>query len=230
MNTYAQSGTVDQRSRIFATLGLRNRFVQVLRFAVPAFGIAVLGGLILQLYLASLGEDFGFSNISIDRNKLVVETPSYSSMGADGSSYQVAAESARSALDRTDIIDMTRPVLTITRPQGAVITARADEARLETTGQKVTVDGATRIADSEGMKGTILGLVADFAAEAMVGNGAVDITFANGATLKAASMSYDGRSATWSFSRATLTLKSMPGDAGAEVAAEATALRSVDPQ
>ena len=86
----------------------RNRLVGVLRFAVPAFGGVVFGGLMLQLFLASLGEDFGFSNVSIDRDNLVVDTPSYASMGADGSSYQVQAESARSALDRTDIIHLTK--------------------------------------------------------------------------------------------------------------------------
>jgi len=219
MSTLARSETLDQRSHIFSTLAARNRFVGVLRLAVPAAGVVILGGLVLQLFLASLGDDFGFSNISIDRNNLVVDTPSYSSMGVDGSSYQVEAASAKSALDRTDIIDLTRAVLTITKTGGATITASADAARLETSGQLVTVDGVTRIADSEGMKGTIVGIFANMAAETMVGKGDVDITFSNGTTLRADSMSFDGARSTWSFSRATLTLPSTPGEGEAGPAA-----------
>lgn len=184
----------------------------MLRFAVPALGVVVFGGLMLRLFLVNLGDGFGFSNVSIDRNNLVVETPSYTSMGADGSSYQVQAVSARSALGRTDIIQMTEAVLTISKPNGVVITASADEAQLETAGQKVTVEGVTRIADSQGMKGTLVGILADFATETVTGSGAVDLTFSNGATLQAAGMSYDGKSSTWSFTQATLVLQSTPGE------------------
>jgi lipopolysaccharide export system protein LptC len=212
MNSLARSETIEQRRRIFSGLAVRNRVVGVLRFAVPAAGIVIFGGLVLQLFLGSLGDDFGFSNMSIDRNNLIVDTPSYSSMGADGSSYLVEAAAAKSALDRTDIIDLTKAVLTIKKTEGTTMTAHADAARLETTSQLVTVDGATRIADSEGMKGTIVGIFANMAAETMVGKGDVDLAFANGATLKAASMSYDGSSSTWRFARATLTLPATPGE------------------
>jgi lipopolysaccharide export system protein LptC len=237
MNTLARAETFEQRRRIFATLALRNRVVDVLRIAVPAAGIVIFCGLLLQLFLASLGDDFGFSNLSIDRNNLIVDTPSYSSMGTDGSSYQVSAASAKTALERTDIIDLTEPVLSITRTGGGTITARADAARLETTSQLMTVDGATRIADSDGLKGTIVGISADMAAETMVGNGDVDITFSNGATLEAASMSYDGARSTWRFARATLTLPSTPGEDRVEApgavaidaAAEAPAAPALQP-
>lgn len=228
MNSLARSETIEQRSRIFAGLAVRNRVIGVLRFAVPAAGIVIFFGLVLQLFLASLGDEFGFSNISVDRNNLIVDTPSYSSMGADGSSYQVQAASAKSALDRTDIIDLSMAVLTIKKTKGATITASADAARLETTSQLVTVDGATRIADSEGMEGTIVGIFADMAAETMVGKGDVDLTFANGATLKAGSMSYDGAVSTWRFARATLTLPSTPGEDEAKKAG-AMASKAADP-
>lgn len=184
----------------------------MLRFAVPAFGIVVFGGLMLQLFLVNLGDQFGFSSISIDRDNLVVDNPSYSSTGADGSSYQVKAASARSALGRTDIIELTGAVLTVTRPSGIAITAAADAARLETGSQTVTVDTVTHIADSEGMYGTLAGLSADFGAETVDAGGAVDITFSSGATLQAESLSFDGKRAIWRFTRATLTVPSTPGE------------------
>lgn len=213
MSALAQSDTAQQRSRIFAALALRNRFVVVLRLAVPAFGVVAFGGLMMQLYLAGLGDDFGFSNVRIDRENLVVDRPSYSSMGTDGSSYLLEAASARSALGRTEIIDLLDVVLNLGKPSGAVITARAAAARLETTGQLVIVEGVTRIAGSDGMHGTLAGITADMASETVVGNGAVDITFASGATLEAARMFYDGQNAIWRFERATLTLPSTPGEA-----------------
>lgn len=212
MNTLAQSGTVQQRSHVFAALVVRNRVIEVLRYAVPAFGIVIFGGFVLQLYLGSLGHDFGFSDISIDRNNLVVDTPAYSSVGVDGSFYGIEAASARTALDRTDIIDLSHPVLTLRKAEGNAITVEADTARVETTSQQVTVEGITRLFDTAGMNGTVVGMSANLATETMVGKGPVDITFPNGATLTAASMSYDGTSATWGFQRAVLTLPSTPGD------------------
>mgnify|MGYP000890838700 CR=1 FL=1 len=115
----SRSATLEQRERIFASLVVRNRFVRVLRFAVPAAGTVIFCGLVLQLFFGGLGDDLGFANISIDRNNLVVDTPTYSSMGADGSSYRMEAASARAALDRTDIITLEQAVFIIGRPGGS---------------------------------------------------------------------------------------------------------------
>jgi len=212
---FAQTGTAVERDRIFAALRRRNRVVAVLRIAVPAFGAVLFGGLVLQLFLVNLGDRFGFSGIAVDRGQLVVDTPSYASVGADGSSYRVEAASARSALGRTNVIELSGAVLTVTRPDGVVLSARAEAAELETGGQTVTVAGVTRLADSAGMHGSVAGLRADFAAEAVTGSGPVDITFPHGAWLTAEAMSYDAASATWRFARATLMLADTPG-AGAE--------------
>ncbi len=183
----------------------------MLRFAVPAFGVVVFGGLVLQLFLVNLGDQFGFSSIAVDRTHLVVDTPSYSSMGADGSWYRVEAAAARAALERTNVIELREAVVTVTRPDGSVLSASADTAELETGGQTVTVAGITRLADSEGMRGSVEGLRADFAAEAATGSGPVDVTFPQGARLTADAMSYDAASAIWHFSRATLVLADTPG-------------------
>ncbi len=187
----------------------------MLRFAVPAFGVVVFGGLVLQLFLVNLGDQFGFSSIAVDRTHLVVDTPSYSSMGTDGSWYRVEAAAARAALERTNVIELREAVVTVTRPDGSVLSASADTAELETGGQTVTVAGITRLADSEGMRGSVEGLRADFAAEAVTGSGPVDIAFPQGARLTADAMSYDAASAIWRFSRATLVLADTPG-AGAD--------------
>lgn len=186
----------------------------MLRLGVPALGAAVFGGLVLQLFLVNLGDRFGFSGLAIDRDHLVVDTPSYSSMGADGSWYRVEATAARSALGRTNVIELIGAVLTVTRPDGVVLSASADTAELETGGQTVTVAGVTRLADSEGMRGTVEGLLADFAAEAVTASGPVDISFQKGARLIAEAMSYDAASATWRFTRATLRLADTPGAGG----------------
>jgi hypothetical protein len=77
-------------------------------------------------------EDFGFSNISIDRNNPVVDT-SYSSMGATAAPTSEVAF-ARSAPDdrhhRSHPGDPDHK-----KSKGATITARADAARIETTGR-----------------------------------------------------------------------------------------------
>lgn len=214
MSTLARAPDVEQRQRIFRALETRNRIVGVLRLAVPAAGVVIFGGLVLQLFVSGLGHDFGFANVYVDRNQLVVDTPSYASTGADGSTYRIEARSASAALDRADIIAIDGLMLTIEKPSGDTLSARAEDARLALTSQVVTIAGELRISDSGGMQGTATGIVADLAAETMVGHSQVNLSFANGAILTAARMGYDGGTSTWRFDRVKLSLPATPGASG----------------
>ena len=71
----ARTQTFDQRSAILSRLVLRNRFVTVLRFAVPALGVAAFVLLMGQIWLSNIARQYGVSGIRIDRGNLVVETP-----------------------------------------------------------------------------------------------------------------------------------------------------------
>src|ERR1051325_6342177 len=114
------------RARVYAGLEQRNRLVGILRIGLPALGLLVLAGLVLQILVASLLDQFGISNVRIDRENLVVDTPSYSSMTADGTMYSVASQSAQAALGDTDLLHLNKAALTVTKPDGSWLKADAE--------------------------------------------------------------------------------------------------------
>lgn len=207
-----RTATAEQRGAIYDALVRRNRLVGVLRIGLPALGAIIFGGLLLQLYLGSLVPDFGFANISVDRNNLLVEAPSYSGVGSDGTVYKVEAGAASAALGNTDLIHMHGARFTMTRPDGSDFLAEADTARLQLSSQLITVEGNTRITGDLGVAGTIADARIDIDAQSLVSEGAAALVFRNGATLDAETMSYDGRTEQWQFNRVTLEFPSTPGE------------------
>jgi len=210
--SFARTDTADQRSAIYRALAQRNRIVGVLRFGLPVIGGVVLGGLLLQIYLGSLVPDFGFANISIDRDNLVVDTPSYSGIGTDGTRYRVEAASARAAFGNTDLIYMNGARFTMEQPGGSTFLADADTAQFRLSDQEVTVSGETRISGDSGISGKVVDARIDIDAQRLDSSGPADLLFANGTTIKASSMTYEGVSQVWSFRGVTLDIPSTPGE------------------
>jgi lipopolysaccharide export system protein LptC len=212
MNIAARTETAEQRRAIYAALTSRNRLVSLLRIGLPAIGAIILAGLLLQLYIGSLVPDFGFANVTIDRDNLVVDTPSYSGVGADGTVYTVGAVSAKAAIGNTDLIHLSGVSFSLKQPTGGTFAAKADAASIKLSDQIVTVTGLTSVEGSNGMTGTVRDAELEVASETMKSAGEVDFTFAGGSTLKAAAMSYDGKGQRWQFSKVTLNLTGTPGE------------------
>ncbi|RYE84116.1 MAG: hypothetical protein EOP19_12340, partial [Hyphomicrobiales bacterium] len=178
------------RSRIYARLQQRNRMVSILRIGLPLLGVLVLAGLVLQIVVASLLDQFGISDLRIDRDNLVVETPSYSSMTADGTRYEVASDDARAAIGDTDLLHLSGALLEVTKPNGSWMKADAEQAQMRLSAQTVFVPGAMEIADSRGTSGTIEAVHANLLTETMVSDGRASIRYHNGTTLDAETMTY----------------------------------------
>src|SRR6218665_1838621 len=98
----APTDSAEQRTAIFAALERRNRIVAILRVGLPLLGVLVLVALLLQIVVSSLLNQFGISRIAIDRGNLVVETPSYSGVSANGAMYTISSEGARTSLAAMD--------------------------------------------------------------------------------------------------------------------------------
>lgn len=207
----ASAQNAEQRSLIYDRLMQRNRLVSILRVGLPVIGALVLAGLLFQLVLASLLDQFGISNISIDRDNLVVETPSYSSMTADGTMYSIASDDARAALGDTDLLHLSGATLLVTKPSGAWMEAKAAEADMRLSAQTVYVPEVMEIRDSRGTSGTIVGARTTLTGESMVSDGPANIRYHNGTTLDAESMVYDAKAQRWEFKQVTLVVPSTPG-------------------
>lgn len=207
----SQHAHASDRNAIYRRLMVRNRVVALLRIGVPALGAVVLAILASQIYLSSLGGQFGIGQITVSRESISVEAPEYAGMLEDGSAYRVWAQSARAGLTTSDIIELSNAALSVTRSNGVVVTAEAPLAELDTTNENVIIDGIAHIGDSTGVKGTLYQSVFDWVAQRLTSKGAVKIDYPDGTELEAVGMTYDAAAMIWTFTNATVTLPSTPG-------------------
>ena len=208
----AAAGGYENRSALYRRLMRRNRVVGLLRLVVPAGGVllALLFG--VQIYIGGLARDFSVGGISIDRDNLVVATPRYNGVTADGGRYAVVADTARVAIADAELIELDAPRMSLMRSLGAAeMTAEAARARFHATRQHIDIPGLTHVADAAGMNGTLTDAEVDFVGQTLDSRGPVSITLASGLIVEGASLSYDGSAGTWAFERATVTLPGLPG-------------------
>lgn len=208
----ATGATTDPRGRLYARLVQRNRLVAALRWAVPAAGALVLLVVIAGIVVASLSQRFGFSNISIDRDKLVVETPELIWTVEDGTVYALGATAAKVSLIQSDIVDLTEATLTATTVAGQVTKATASAAQLQTTDQLISVPGATVVESTDGLKGRLDMVFLDAMNWTLAAGGKVDMTLPDGTRILADSMTYERNAQHYTFRNVTLELPMTPGE------------------
>ncbi len=203
---------LDDRAALYQRLMRRNRLVGLLRWLVPAAGVAVFAVLLVVIVIHNLGQRFGYSNIRIDRDNLVVETPRLTSTADDGTLYALSARAAKVSPMQTDLIDMEDAMFTMTPPTGAAMQAEATAAQFQTNDQLLNVPGIAHITSSEGLDGTLEAVFADLMNWKMVASGAVNITLPGGSNIVSDGMTYDRDTGIYRFENARVTLVSTPGE------------------
>lgn len=207
----AASAAATANSAGFDRLARRNRRVALLRWLVPAGGLGLallIGGLIA---LDALRNQFGIAHLTIDRDRMLVDTPELASMLPDGTVLTLSAGAASASLLSTDQIALASPRLAMTSPQTPTMSAEAETAELDTTTQSFAVPGATTFSSADGMAGSAENLAADFLGQA-ARSGAIQLTMADGTSLTADSMDYDHTARLWTFRRVTVSMPYTPGD------------------
>ncbi|MGV8831479.1 MAG: hypothetical protein ACOH2N_05840 [Devosia sp.] len=200
-----------QRQTIYQRLERRNRIVAILRIGIPALGVLVLALLLGQIYLSSLTGRFGVGRIAVTPDLVTIETPQYSGVLDNGTTYRVWAKSAQAAITAPDQIALSQAALTMRRRTGLVTQVDANHAVLDTGAETVTIAGVAVINESTGTAGTVRDSIFDYAAQTLIGQGPVHIDYADGTTLDGVGMTYDANNAVWTFSRVSVTLPSTPG-------------------
>jgi lipopolysaccharide export system protein LptC len=211
----ARAETADQRLAIYRKLGAHNRLITLLRFGVPALGVAVFLILASQIYLASIGKEFGIAGLTIDRTMATLQAPRYAGVMADGTTYNVKAGEARAALSATNVIDLTNASIVFSNPGTKQTTATAKQATLDTVSQQVQIDAITDVTSSDGTIGRFTNTRIDWAAQMLNSVGGAHLEFADGTKLDADTATYDMEKAVWIFSRVTVTMPSTPGETDA---------------
>jgi len=209
----AIAAPTDSRERLYRGLMRRNRVVGVLRWLVPLGGGLLCAAVVGLVLLDGLANRFGFSNIRIDRDNLVVDTPRLTSTDSSGTFYSLTAEAARVATTNSNLIDMRNASFTMKPRQGPELSASASEAQLQAADQLVSVPGMTTLRSSDGTTGTIEGAFVDLMNWTLIADGAVNLTLPDGSTIVAQGMSYDRKAGRYSFRRATVTVNFTPGEA-----------------
>ncbi|SFV37846.1 hypothetical protein SAMN05216456_3130 [Devosia crocina] len=200
------------RGATYGRLVRRNRFIGLLRLAVPASGAVILAALLVQIYVSSLGNRYGVGQITVTPDAIVVEAPEYAGILGDGSSYRVFADEARANKDNTDMIGLGNAAIVLNRADGVQMQAETGLADLDTLNQAVITPESTDIADSLGTQGTLGPSVFDWQNKVLTSEGPVDILYADGTTIRADGLVYDLDGKVWSFSRASVVLPSTPGE------------------
>lgn len=195
----------------YQRLARRNGRVAVLRLAVPVLGAVVLGGLMAQIYLASLTGRFDIAQLTVTPDTVTIEAPVYVGTLADGSSYRVWAETAMAATAQSELIDLRQAQLVINRIDGVQLTMQAAQAQLDMASQITLVPGVAEVADSTGTSGTLRDSVFDWHAQVLTTRGPVAIDYADGSAVRAEGLVYDAAQILWTFDRSVVTLPSTPG-------------------
>ena len=211
MAAFAASAATIDSTGTFARLARRNRRVALLRWLVPAGGLAIallIGGLIA---LDALRNQFGIAHLRIDRERMVVDTPELASMLPDGTVLTLSAGAASASLLSTDQIALVAPRLAMTSPNTPTMSAEADSAELDTTSQRLAVPGPTSFSSADGVAGSAENLAADFVGR-RANSDAVQLTMPDGTSLIADSMNYDHSARVWTFRRVTVSIPYTPGD------------------
>jgi len=204
----------DQHGRTtrYRKLVRRNRMVGVLRLAVPVVGAFVLVALLVQIALSSLGARYSIGRIEVSPDRIKVEAPEYAGTMSDGSTYRVWAEEAAAAVENTNLIALNNARVVLERLDGLRREASAAIGMLDTVTQEVRVEGATDISDSSGTSGRLYDSVFDWATQTLTARGRVAIDYADGATVRAEGMVHEAELSRWTFTKATVTLPSTPGE------------------
>ncbi len=208
----ALAAPTDGRAQLYRGLARRNRIVAALRWLVPAAGAALLLVVVGLVLLDGLRQRLGYSNLRIDRDNLVVDTPRLTSTDAEGTLYALTARAAKVGVTKTDMIDMEDAAFTMTPRNGPKMTASAAAAQFQTGDQLLNIAGITTINSENGTFGTIEGAFVDLMHWTMVAGGAVDIKLPDGSSIKSTGMSYDRSAGLYSFTNATVTLMMTPGE------------------
>jgi hypothetical protein len=208
MTSHAHSA---DRLTIYRSLERRNRVVDVLRWLVPAAGVLALASLVIQIVVSSQLGRFDFESIRVAPESVTLEAPEYAGILEDGSRYRVTSQSAATRAGEPERIDLTEAALTIERPTGVVMDITAAEGELDTTNELVLVEGVADVVDSTGTTAVLRRSVFDWTAQVLTSEGPVSIDYADGSELEAETMTFDTKTAIWTFSRVRVTLPDTPG-------------------
>jgi lipopolysaccharide export system protein LptC len=126
------------------------RRVQVLRVVLPTLAVAILATVFLVIRSDPPTPPDAGDAISAADLPSSMRTPSYASVGRDGTEVHLRAEEARVPKAAGSETTLSRATLNLVQPGGGRIDAVANEARLDAAAGRMALMGAVVIRDAQG--------------------------------------------------------------------------------
>lgn len=202
----SETATASQFDDLIAGVQRRQRIVKWLRWTIPILGGVIFAALMVPLLIDNLLPSTPFEGIRLEQDKLVVDGPRATGVLSDGGTYEMTAKSATTKIINQDVIDLLEMQATMNFVDGENLIATSETGTFSLVQSILTLTSQINLLSSKGDSGVIGNGVADLDAKIFDGDNGVAFDFANGSTLRAANMHYDGSLNYWKFERASLTL------------------------
>ncbi len=196
-----------KQNSLYNRLVWRNRFITIMRFLVPLVGLIILSLLVIKIYIANIGNDYNISNIRIERDLIILETPQYSGTMGNGSKYKITAQKATTAVGDGDVFDLSDAEFDMTGLDDLSIIATAKKANYDIVGQVVKVKDEMIVHDSRGMNSKLNNVIIDWETQILNAKDSAEIVFSDGSTLNSKTLIYDINAQTYKFTQVTLIIK-----------------------
>lgn len=203
----------DASDALYHRILRHNRMIAVLRPVVPVAGVLILALPLVPFALGFSGNGITIGDATLDADTLVIRSPQFEGLTADGAAYRMVAARSESETGNLDV--STLHDLTIALDGEAGYRADVDFARAQWTMSKelLVSNEDVFVSDSTGASGVLAGATADWPAQIISSDGPVAFTFESGSSLNADTMVHDIAAATWHFTGARVEMQPAP-DAG----------------
>ena len=191
---------------VYQSLLRRNSAVAALRLLVPLLGLVVLALLLVQIIIANLADDFGMSGVRIQNDKLIIDSPQYGGVMANGTKYTINSEAATTSLGNAEIVELTKAQFFLVRPDTYSLLAASEDAKFDMVDQKVKIAGMMAVSDNRGMQANLTNSIISWADQSLFTKDDVEITFKDGSVITGETLEYDAGSNMWNIVRVRILI------------------------
>lgn len=191
---------------VYRSLLRRNSAVAALRLLVPLLGLVVLTLLLVQIIIANLADDFGMSGARIQNDKLIIDSPKYGGVMANGTKYTINSEAAATSLGNAEIVELTKAQFFLARPDAYSLQAASENAQFDMVDQKVKIAGMMVVSDNRGMQANLLNSIISWTDQSLFTKDYVEITFEDGSVITGKTLEYDAGSDMWNIGQVRILI------------------------
>lgn len=201
--TPPSSGARLDAYRVFAR---HNKRIALLRWLVPAAGLALLCLPLVQVLVSMVADVIPITGVRLQSDTLVIEGPTFEGRTATGTVYAMVAERAETRVGNLDTIDLFGLSVDLEGGADYHADARFSTATWTMSTEVLTSNEDVLVSDSTGARGTLAGVAVDWPGQIITSDGPVQFTFESGARLVADTMVHDMDAAAWQFEGVSLDM------------------------